>query len=97
MPSVHAVALLAINSNECYASTNLLQGDFGGVWGWEGDFTPVIHGCDKQPAVRGPPRASKRLSSAQPWPRTERKVRRHRPVLDRVLYRAQLSQTALIP
>ncbi len=33
----------------------------------------------------------------QPWPRTERKVRRHRPVLDRVLYRAQLSPTALIP
>jgi hypothetical protein len=32
-----------------------------------------------------------------PWPRTERKVKRHRPVLDRVLYRAQVSQTALIP
>ncbi len=33
----------------------------------------------------------------RPWPRTERKVRRNWPVLDRVLYRAQLSQTALIP
>ena len=29
--------------------------------------------------------------------RTERKVRRHRPVLNRVLYRAELSQTVSIP
>jgi hypothetical protein len=35
--SVNALAFV-IHPGECHATTDFLEGDFGGVWWWEGDF-----------------------------------------------------------